>query len=96
MTKYADIYQRFLSLSHSIDEFSYFPLLKPEERCLIRHLNIYWIKKEEITVLKAMNAVKNMSNATTFRYLKSLRQKGYVRLETDDKDNRKFGWFFIS
>lgn len=35
-----------------------------------------------------MNAVKNMSNATTFRYLKSLRQKGYVRLETDDKDNR--------
>lgn len=88
MTKHAAVYQKFLNLIHAIDEMSDFPSLSPDEKCLLRSLNDFWINDEDITVVTAMSVVKSMSTSTVFRYLKKLRQKGYIELVIDEADNR--------
>ncbi|MFM8391268.1 MAG: winged helix DNA-binding protein [Methylophilaceae bacterium] len=88
MTKHASVYQTFLNLTHAIDDLTEFPKLSPDERCLIRHLNSYWVKKQEVKVVEVINNVAYSSPATVFRNLKKLRQKGYVELLMDSRDNR--------
>jgi DNA-binding MarR family transcriptional regulator len=88
MSKYADVYQKFLNLSQAVDELTRFPVLTPDQKCLLRYLNNYWVKGEIITVVAAMNIVDNMSTSTVFRNLKKLRTIGYIQLEIDEIDNR--------
>lgn len=88
MSKHAAIYQRFLNLTHAIDEITEFPQLTPDEKCLIRTLNNYWIRSEPITVVRAMTALETQSTSTVFRNLKKIRQKGYIQLMVDEMDNR--------
>jgi hypothetical protein len=85
---FADIYQRFLNLANAIDDLNKFPKLSPDEKCLLRHLNNYWAINQKIKVVQIINLVKSSSPATVFRYLKLLRQKGYIELELDIDDNR--------
>lgn len=88
MSKHALAYQKFLNLANAIEGLTKFPQLTPDEKCLLRHLNDYWINNRDITVVNAMNIVDTMSTSTVFRYLKKIRQKGYVELEVDKVDNR--------
>lgn len=88
MTSYAEIYQKFLNLSQAVDQSSRFPLLNPDEKCLLRCCNDYWVQGKDLTVVTCMEIVPTMSTSTVFRYLKKLRQKGFVELETDEADNR--------
>lgn len=88
MSKYASIYQKFLNFAHAVDELTNFPALTPDEKCLIRTLNTFWVEDKNVTVVEAMNVVKGMSSSTAFRNLKKLRQKGYIALEIDEVDNR--------
>ena len=88
MKEHALIYQKFLTLSHTIDEILDFPLLSPDERCVIRQLNNYWINGQDITVVEAMRTFKSMASSTVFRHLKNLRLKGYLEMIVDISDNR--------
>lgn len=88
MTKHANIYQIFLNLTHAVDELTEFPKLSPDESCLMRHLNKYWVNKQDVKVVEVINTVAHSSPATVFRNLKKLRQKGYIQLIVDSGDNR--------
>lgn len=88
MTRYSMAYQKFLNLTQSVDDLVEFSHLTADEKCLIKSLNNYWINKEKITVVSAMNLANKMSTSTTFRILKRLRQKGFITLEVDKADNR--------
>jgi len=88
MSKYDDAYKKFLNLCNAIDSLTEYPQLTPDEKCVIRILNSYWVKNEPITVVEAMSAVKTQSTSTVFRNLKKLREKGYLQLEIDEMDNR--------
>jgi DNA-binding MarR family transcriptional regulator len=88
MDKNSGAYQKFLNLCNAIDALSDFPKLTPDEKCVIKILNSYWVKNEPITVVEAMTAVDTQSTSTVFRNLKKLRQKGYLQLAIDETDNR--------
>ena len=88
MTKHALIYQKFLKLAQAVDQLTAFPALSPDEKCLIRYLNSYWVEDRPLTVVAAMNLVSGMSSSTAFRNLKKIRQKGYIDLEIDSVDHR--------
>ena len=88
MAKFQSIYQRFLNIAIAVEEFSEFPSLDPIEQKLMSHLSKFWSLKQKITVVEAMNITKEISTSTIFRYLKKLRQKGYIELVVDEFDNR--------
>jgi DNA-binding MarR family transcriptional regulator len=88
MTKYANIYQRFLNLANALDQLTEFPQLSPDEKFLMLQLNNYWIKNQEVKVVEVIKSIKESSPATVFRNLKKLRLKGYVELRVDEEDNR--------
>lgn len=82
------IYQKFLNLANAIEEMSEFPALDPVEQKMLALLSKYWLSKQKITVVEAMNMTNDISTSTIFRYLKKLRQKGYIELVVDESDNR--------
>ncbi len=88
MANFQSVYQRFLNLVIAVEELSEFPSLDPVEQKLISHLSKYWSLKQKITVVEAMHMTKDISTSTIFRYLKKLRQKGYIELVVDEFDNR--------
>ena len=88
MPNFKQIYQRFLNLAIALEEMSDFPVLEPVEQRMLALLNKYWLTKEHITVVSAMNMSPDISTSTAFRYLKKMRAKGYIQLVVDKKDNR--------
>ena len=88
MPNFKQIYQRFLNLALALEEMSDFPVLEPVEQRMLALLNKYWLTKEHITVVSAMNMSPDISTSTAFRYLKKMRAKGYIQLVVDEKDNR--------
>lgn len=88
MTKFSITFQKFLNLTHVVDVSKDFSELTANERYLIKCLNNYWIKNENITVVSAMKINRKISTSTTFRLLKSLRKQGFISLEIDKIDNR--------
>lgn len=88
MTKYAKAFQNFLHLTQAVDDLKEFANLTASERDLIKALNNYWIQGKTISVVAAMNLNNNMSTSTTFRIIKKLKEKGFIRLEVDKADNR--------
>jgi DNA-binding MarR family transcriptional regulator len=88
MVNFQHIYQRFLNLASAVEEQSDFPSLDPVEQKLLSHLSKYWFQKQKVTVVEAMNMTNDISTSTIFRYLKKLRQKGYIELVVDVLDNR--------
>ena len=87
MPNFKQIYQRFLNLALALEEMSDFPVLEPVEQRMLALLNKYWLTKEHITVVSAMNMSPDISTSTAFRYLKKMRAKGYIQLVVDEKDN---------
>ena len=72
----------------AVEKLSDFPTLEPIEKSILNTLSSYWSNKKPITVVEAMNMTNEISTSTVFRYLKKLRQKGYIELIVDDVDNR--------
>ena len=88
MANFKQIYQRFLNLASAVEELSEFPALDPVEQKMLALLSKYWSGKQKITVVEAMHMTSDISTSTIFRYLKKLRQKGYIELVVDELDNR--------
>lgn len=88
MSSFKDIYQRFINLAIASEKLSDFPVIDSVEQKLLNLLIPHWSNNEPITVVEAMNISKEISTSTTFRYLKKLRQKGYIELVVDEADNR--------
>ena len=82
------MYQKFLNLAHAIDEMMDFPPMTPDEKCLIKHLNVFWVMRKDITVLQTVRQVNHLSQATVLRHLKNLKNKGYIKMVIDESDNR--------
>ena len=88
IANFKQIYQRFLNLASAVEELSEFPALDPVEQKMLALLSKYWSGKQKITVVEAMHMTSDISTSTIFRYLKKLRQKGYIELVVDELDNR--------
>jgi DNA-binding MarR family transcriptional regulator len=88
MANFKQIYQKFLNLANAVEELSEIPTLDPVEQKMLSLLSKYWSGKQKITVVEAMHMTSDISTSTIFRYLKKLRQKGYIELVVDDLDNR--------
>jgi DNA-binding MarR family transcriptional regulator len=88
VANFKQIYQRFLNLANAVEELSEFPALDPVEQKMLALLSKHWSSKQKITVVEAMHMTSDISTSTIFRYLKKLRQKGYIELVVDEFDNR--------
>lgn len=87
-TDFKHLYQRFIELEIVAENKSDFTTLDPVEKRLLNLLSVYWLNKNPITVVEAINITDEISTSTLHRYLKELRKKGYVELILDDNDNR--------
>jgi DNA-binding MarR family transcriptional regulator len=81
-------YLKFLSLVKEVRFSPEFSELSPSEERLINHLAPAWNSDEKITVLQAMGMDSDISNSTSHRLLKNLRLKGFITLQTDERDTR--------
>lgn len=88
MATFKDVYQRFINLAIATEQLSDMPALDPIERRLLALLSHSWSNHKKITVVETMNITNELSTSTIFRYLKKLRQKGYLELIVDEVDNR--------
>jgi len=88
MSNFKDVYQKFIHLSITSEALSEFPRLEPIEQRILNLLSRNWLNKKPITVVETMNMTDEISTSTVFRYLKSLRLKGYIALVIDEVDNR--------
>ena len=82
------LYHKFISLEIAAEASLDFPKLDAIEKKVLGLLSSYWVNEKTITVVEAINMTSEISTSTLFRYLKKLRQKGYVELIVDEKDNR--------
>ena len=88
MSGFKDVYQRFVNLAISAEKLSDLPVLDAIEKRVLNLLSVYWSNKKQVTVVEAMHMTTELSTSTMFRYLKKLRQKGYLELIVDEMDNR--------
>lgn len=88
MSGFKDTYQKFINLAIAAEKLSELPVLDAVEQRVLNLLSVYWSNKQQITVVEAMNMTTEISTSTVFRYLKKLRQKGYLELVVDEIDNR--------
>ncbi len=82
------VYQRFVELEVAAENKSGLPTLDLSEKRLLSLFSTHWVKRKLITVVEAINISDEFSTSTSHRYLKMLRQKGYVELIIDEIDNR--------
>lgn len=88
MSTFKEVYQRFINLSIATEQLSDLPSLDPIEKRLLALLSHSWSNNKKMTVVESMNITDELSTSTIFRYLKKLRQKGYLELIVDEVDNR--------
>lgn len=88
MNKFGEIYQGFINLATDAEEKTNFPYLKPVEQMALNLLSSYWFKDQKITVVESTKMTPKVSSNSIFRYLKKLRQKGYIELIVDETNNR--------
>jgi DNA-binding MarR family transcriptional regulator len=70
------------------EDFSDHLFVSPTERRILYILSTYWSTDKSITVSECLGRINELSAATAFKYLKQLREKGYLRLAVDTNDNR--------
>lgn len=88
MSTFKDVYQKFINLAIATEQLSELPSLDPIEKRLLALLSHSWSNNKKITVVETMNITNELSTSTIFRYIKKLRQKGYLELIVDEIDNR--------
>ena len=87
MSNFRDVYTRFINLAVANEKLLAVPPIDPIEKTILHLLVTYWERKQLITVVETMSITDDFSTSTVFRYLKKLRQKGYVELVQDEVDN---------
>lgn len=81
-------YIRFLNLVAAVRKLPSVPGLDAIEEKVLNGLATAWADGRKVTVLQAMDMPSDTSPTTVHRRLKTLRQKGLIRLQEDESDNR--------
>lgn len=79
---------RFLNLLGAIRGLSPFDMMTAEDDQLLRNLLIRWHNSQDISVGEIMNSMTEVSAATAYRRIISLRDKGLIKLRVDQTDRR--------
>jgi hypothetical protein len=87
-TKSSLTYLKFLNLLQSVRALPDFPVMDAVEERMINLFAASWHRKQQVTVLQAMDMEHGISASTAHRRLKALRKKGLIALEIDPIDNR--------
>lgn len=79
---------RLLNLLAAIRDLSPFSVMTAEEDELLRDLIVRWHAEEGISVSEIMRSLAGISQATAFRRVIALRDKGMITLRVDMRDKR--------
>ncbi len=79
---------RFLNLLGAIRGLSPFDVMTAEDDQLLRNLLIRWYSTKDISVGEIMSGMTEVSAATAYRRIMSLRDKGLIKLRVDQTDKR--------
>ena len=79
---------RLLNLLSAIRDLSPFDVMTAEEEELLRDLIVRWHAAENITVTEIMRSLAGVSEATAYRRVIALRDKGLVHLRVEASDRR--------
>lgn len=83
-TRTTAIYLEFLAMAEQDGNASLDPLEERMLNCLASH----WHRGDSVNVVQAMHFNHGASSTTAHRRIKSLRSKGMITLDMDEKDNR--------
>lgn len=79
---------RLLNLLGAIRDLAPFDVMTAEEEALLRSLLICWHEGHDISVGEIMRSMTEVSSATAYRRIISLRDKGLIKLRVDQTDKR--------
>ncbi len=82
------IHLRVLYVLSAIRELSPFDTMTAEEDQLLRSLLVRWHQAAEVSVSEVMAGMVGVSQATAYRRIMSLRDKGLIYLRIDRADKR--------
>ena len=88
MNKSKEVYERFNNLVIASEKLSEVPSLEAIEKRILSIVSTYWSQSEKLTVNESLKKIEELSNATAFKYVKQLRNKGYIQVVNDEFDNR--------
>jgi DNA-binding MarR family transcriptional regulator len=80
-------YLKFLNLVDAVRQLPSYPAMDSTEVRLLNSLAVVWHEGKKISVLEAMNMLADVSPSSV-RRLKTLRAKGFIKLQEDEFDNR--------
>jgi len=81
-------YLKFLNLVDAVRQLPSYPAMDSTEVRLLNSLAALWHDGKKISVLEAMNMLADVSPSSVHRRLKTLRAKGFIKLQEDEFDNR--------
>ena len=81
-------YLNFLNLVDAVRQLPSYPAMDSTEVRLLNSLAVIWHEGKKISVLEAMNMLADVSPSSVHRRLKTLRAKGFIKLQEDEFDNR--------
>lgn len=79
---------RLLNLLGAIRDLSPYDVMTAEEEDLLRTLLVRWFDAGDISVGEIMHGMTEVSSATAYRRIISLRDKGLIKLRVDQTDKR--------
>ena len=88
MYNFKEVYERFNNLVIASEKLTDAPPLEAIEKRILFILSTYWSQNEKLTVNESLKKIEELSNATAFKYVKQLRNKGYIQVVIDEFDNR--------
>lgn len=88
MDKFKAVYEKFINLAIAAEKVSDLHYLDPIEKRVLNILSTHWSNGKSITVGESVNTIDELSSATAFKYIKKLKNKGYIQLVIDKTDNR--------
>jgi len=81
-------YLKFLNLVDAVRQLPSYPAMDSTEVRLLNSLAALWHDSRKVSVLEAMNMLVDVSPSSVHRRLKTLRAKGFIKLQEDEFDNR--------
>lgn len=88
MHNFKVVYERFNNLVIASEKLTDAPQLETIEKRILSILSTFWFQNEKLTVNESLKKLEELSNATAFKYIKQLRNKGYIQVVIDEFDNR--------
>ena len=83
------------SFTDSIKNQSDLPSLEATERRVLFILSSHWSQHEQLTVNESLKKIEEFSNATAFKYIKQLRNKGYIQVVVCDDYFARLGMHIV-